>query len=346
MVYNNLGQSDLSVSRICLGTMTFGQQNSCKEAFEQLDHALDKGINFIDTAEMYPVPANPSTSGSTETFIGNWVKERKNRTRLVLATKVTGPGIHVAHVSKKLGFSRQRVFEAVDNSLRRLNTDYIDLYQLHWPERKTNCFGKLGFFIDPQDTWKDNFEEVVDTLFTLKTQGKILHWGISNETPWGAMRFLRHADRYKDFAPVAIQNPYNLLNRTFEIGLAEIAFREKIGLLAYSPLAFGLLSGKYHYRTSSPQHRLNQFKQMARYNSENTFKITGLYLNLAAEFEISPAQMSIAILLAKPWVSSVIIGATNLVQLDENIGAIDLTLKPELLEKVEKIHLMHQNPAP
>lgn len=311
-----------------------------------MDYAVDKGINFIDTAEMYPVPANPSTFGSTETFIGNWIQERKNRSRLVLATKVTGPGIHVAHVSEKLGFSPQRMFEAVDNSLRRLKTDYIDLYQLHWPERKTNCFGKLGFVIDPQDTWKDNIAEVVDTLFTLKTQGKILHWGVSNETPWGAMSFIRHAERYEDFAPVSIQNPYNLLNRTFEIGLAEIAFREKMGLLAYSPLAFGLLSGKYHDHTSSPQNRLNQFKQMARYNSENTYKIAGLYLELAAEFGISAAQMSIAILLSKPWVSSVIIGATNLLQLDENIGAMDLTLQPELLEKIDKIHLSNQNPAP
>lgn len=346
MLYNNLGRSALSVSRICLGTMTFGQQNTYEEAVAQLDLALDRGINFIDTAEMYPVPANPATSGSTEKFIGRWIQERKNRTKFVLATKVTGPGLHVSHVSPKLGFYRQRIMEAVDNSLSRLQTDYIDLYQLHWPERKTNCFGKLGFTVDPQDTWQENFAEVTDTLHELKTQGKILHWGISNETPWGVMRFLQAAKKYDDFSPLSIQNPYNLLNRTFEIGLAEIAYRESLGLLAYSPLAFGLLTGKYHNKTASPDNRLNQFKQMARYNSEYTYAVAEKYCKLAAEYGISPAQMSIAYLLTKPWVRSVIIGATNLSQLHENIGAIDLVLSTEIGERIEKIHLTHQNPAP
>lgn len=345
MIYQLLGNTDLRISRICLGTMTFGQQNTYEEARDQMNLAVTKGINFFDTAEMYPVPANPSTQGETETYIGRWLKEYKKRSDLIIATKATGPGVHVAHINPHLGFSKQRLSEALHHSLSRLGTDYIDLYQLHWPERKTNCFGKMGFTPE-NDGWEDNIADVVDTLYSFKQQGKIRYWGLSNETPWGVMRFLQEAKRYPDFMPVSIQNPYNLVNRTFEIGLAEIVFRENIGLLAYSPLAFGLLSGKYHYKQDVPQDRLNQFKQMARYNSPVTFEATSKYLEIAKSLSVSPAILSISYLLSKPYVHSVIIGATNLLQLEENISAFEWKPDDNMIGMIENVHKIIPNPAP
>lgn len=345
MIYQLLGKSDLNISKICLGTMTFGQQNTFEEARDQMNLAIENGINFIDTAEMYPVPANPSTQGKTEEYIGRWLKESNKRSELILATKATGPGIHVAHVSPDLGFSTQRLSDALDKSLSRLGTDYIDLYQLHWPERKTNCFGKMGF-IPENDGWEDNIGQVVETLYMFKQQGKIRHWGLSNETPWGLMRFMQEAGKYQDFMPVSIQNPYNLVNRTFEIGLAEISYRENIGLLAYSPLAFGLLSGKYHEKLDLPQDRLNQFKQMARYNSPVTFDATSKYLEIARNHSVSLAQMSISYLLTKPYVHAVIIGATNVLQLEENIRSIQWSPDEKLIGLIEEVHKLMPNPAP
>lgn len=346
MEYNFLGLSDVKVSRICLGTMTFGQQNSLNDAFGQLDLAEDMGVNFIDTAEMYPVPAHPDTQGRTEAYVGEWLYSRKNRHKFVLATKITGPGLHVKHVADNMVFSERRFEEAIHNSLLRLKTDYIDLYQIHWPERKTNCFGKLGFSVDTQDEWSDNINEVVEILQKFKNEGKIRHWGISNETPWGTMRYMQESKKFSDFQFLSIQNPYNLVNRTFEIGLAEMAYRENFGLLAYSPLAFGLLSGKFHEGRSKPSDRLHQFKNMARYNSPVTFEVVRKYLDIANQNGISMAKMSLAYLLTKSFVSSVIIGATDNIQLKENIESIHVKLSDEILNEIELVHKDFSNPAP
>jgi aryl-alcohol dehydrogenase-like predicted oxidoreductase len=346
MEYNKLGLSDLIVSKICLGTMTFGQQNALNDAFEQLDLATNYGVNFIDTAEMYPVPANPETQGKTESYLGDWFTSRKNRNKFILGTKVTGPGLHVKHINENMFFSEKRFSEALHNSLLRLKTDYIDLYQIHWPERKTNCFGKMGFSVDRDDTWSDNIQEVVQILHKFKSQGKIRYWGISNETPWGTMRYLQESKKISDFQLISIQNPYNLVNRTFEIGLAEMAFRENISLLAYSPLAFGLLSGKYHEGHSKPTDRLNQFKNMARYNSPVTFNVVSKYLDIANRHGISLAKMSLSYLMTKPYVTSVIIGATDNSQLKENMESIDITLSDQIINEIELVHKDFANPAP
>ncbi|MFZ1702861.1 MAG: aldo/keto reductase [Saprospiraceae bacterium] len=346
MEYTWLGRSDLKVSRICLGTMNFGQQNTQSEAVAQLEYALDQGINFVDTAEMYPVPANVTTQGMTESFIGEGIKKLNKRHQIILATKVTGPSLHVSHISSELGFSKSRMVDALEKSLKRLQTNYIDLYQLHWPERKTNCFGKLGYNHDQDDHWKDNINEIVQTLYDFKKEGKIRHWGISNETPFGLMRFLEEEKKEEGFLLTCIQNPYNLVNRTFEIGLAEMCIRKNIGVLAYSPLAFGLLTGKYHLNQSTPSDRLNQFKQMARYNGNQTYIAVQKYLDIAIKFNISLSQMSLSYLLTKPFIATVIIGATNLDQLKENIGAVDISLSKEIQQEIDIVHHEVSNPAP
>ncbi|MCB0395867.1 MAG: aldo/keto reductase [Flavobacteriales bacterium] len=345
MEYRKLGRTDIDVSVICLGTMTYGQQNTEAEAHEQLDYALDHGVNFIDTAEMYPVPRDPDTQGSTEKYIGTWLKARNNRNKVVLATKIAGPDDTLLHIRNPMGFGPVQLKDALDKSLKRLQTDYIDLYQLHWPERPNNRFGIRYFPATKNSEWKDNFASVLDTLQGFIKEGKIRHVGLSNETPWGVMRFLGEssADRPR---MVSIQNAYSLLNRTFEYGLSEISIREDVGLLAYSPLGFGLLSGKYYKKTDKPEDRLNQFKQFLRYHGPRCGEAVAEYVQLAEASDLTPAQMALAFVNHQPFVTSNIIGATTMDQLRENIGSANVTLSNEVLKEIGKINAMFPEPAP
>ncbi|HKK75372.1 MAG TPA: NADP(H)-dependent aldo-keto reductase [Saprospiraceae bacterium] len=348
MQYSRLGNTDLKVSKICLGTMTFGEQNSEAEGHDQLDYALKKGINFIDTAEMYAVPGRKETQGSTERIIGSWIKARKNRDQFILASKVTGPSAGLAHIRNPLKFNREQINTAIEGSLQRLQTDYVDLYQLHWPERKTNFFGKRGYPTaeSPTDQWKDNLHSIIEVLNDLVKAGKIRHWGLSNETAWGAMRYLHLAEMHDLPRPVSIQNPYSLLNRLYEVGLSEVSIRENCGLLAYSPMAFGLLSGKYHTGMARDAARLNIFKQMSRYNSDNSHEATAKYLAIAEKYDISLAQLSLAFVNTRPFVTANIIGATSMEQLRENIDSIQLEISPEIMKEINAVHEQIPNPAP
>ncbi len=346
MQYDTLGPTEHEVSKICLGTMTWGQQNTEAEAHEQLDYALERGINFIDVAEMYPVPSRKETQGRTEAYIGTWIAKRQNRDRYFLATKATGPSQNLSFIRDPLDFSREGLTQALEGSLERLQTDYVDLYQLHWPERKANYFGKRGFEYDPDDRWTDNIHEVLATLKEFMEEGKVRYIGLSNETPWGVMRFLREAEKHDLPRIVSVQNPYSLLNRTYETGLAEMSIREQAGLLAYSPLGFGLLSGKYHRKVADEKSRINQFAQMARYNSGNSWEATSRYLAIADAHGLSLAQMALAFVNTRPFVTSNIIGATSMEQLRENIDSIEVSLKPEVMEAIEAVHQKIPNPAP
>ncbi|MCM2302866.1 MAG: aldo/keto reductase [Flavobacteriaceae bacterium] len=344
MKYTFLPNTNLQVSKICLGTMTFGQQNTEKEAREQLNYAVSQGVNFIDTAEMYAVPGRKETQGSTEKFIGTWLKN--NRDKVVLATKIAGPNTVFSYIREELNFSKESIKSAIESSLTRLQTDYIDLYQLHWPERKTNIFGIRNYKHDETEEWSDNFSEVIETMNDCIKEGKILHYGVSNETSWGLMRYVEESRKLILPKPLTIQNPYSLLNRTFEINLAEIAHRENIGLLAYSPLAFGVLSGKYLEGKMPEDARLNLFPQMARYNKVNAKKATQLYFDLAQKNGMSLAHLSLAYLLQKPFLTSVIIGATKMEQLKENISSWNEKLSDEILKEIEAIFEKYPNPAP
>lgn len=346
MNYTTLGNTSLKVSKICLGTMTFGQQNTEAEGHEQLFYAVEQGINFIDTAELYSVPARKETQGSTERIIGTWLKKRKQRDRLIIASKVASPWPGLTHLRNPLRFDKAQITEALNGSLQRLQTDYIDLYQLHWPERKTNFFGQLGYVHSPNDSWEDNFLEILEIFRDLIKEGKIRFFGISNETPWGLMHFLRLSEKYKLPRCASIQNPFNLLNRTFEVGLAEMAIRENAGLLAYSPMAFGLLSGKYH-RWPKPQNtRISLFPTMARYNGKLAYKATEKYLKIAENHGLALAQMSLAFVNSRPFLTSNIIGATTMQQLKENIEAHRIQLSEDVVKEIESVHLEIPNPAP
>lgn len=346
MKYNKLGNTDIDVSVICLGTMTFGEQNSEAEAHEQLDYAFDHGINFLDTAELYAVPSTAENNGLTEQYIGTWLKNRSDRDKIIVATKVAGPSPNLTYIRKNMKFNRAQITEAVEGSLRRLQTDYIDLYQLHWPERKVNFFGKRGFKAS-NDPWEDNFLEILEIMQDLVKAGKIRHFGISNETPWGTSHFLNLSEKHDLPRAVSIQNPYSLLNRLFEVGLAEIAVREKVGLLAYSPLAFGLLSGKYHKKQDSERDRLNKFKsKLPRYSGENSYKATADYLEIAEEHGMTLAQMALQFINTRPFVTSNIIGATTMEQLKENISSVEVDLTKEILKKIEAVQERIPNPAP
>jgi aryl-alcohol dehydrogenase-like predicted oxidoreductase len=345
MKKTRLGDGDLSVASICLGTMTFGEQNSEAEAHAQLDYAMDQGINFFDTAEMYPVPARAETTGLTERFVGSWLR-RQARERIVLATKATGPGRTMNWIRNgQLNFSRANLQMALDGSLQRLQTDYVDLYQLHWPDRNVPMFGQAHF--DPeQERETVPLQETLAALAGFIEAGKIRHWGLSNETPWGVMKVLRLADELRLPRPVSVQNAYSLLNRTWENGLAEIGFRERISLLAYSPLGFGLLSGKYLHDPKTPG-RVNLFAGFAgRYGKPNTVPAVAAYAELAQRHGLTPTQLALGFAYGRWCVGSTIIGATTMAQLQENIAASEITLAPELLADIERIHLQFPSPAP
>ena len=347
MEYRRLGRTDIDVSVICLGTMTFGEQNSEAEAHAQLDYALDRGINFIDTAELYAIPPTAETYGRTEQFIGSWLKSSGRRDDIVLATKIAGPGEGwVDHIrGGKSRFDRTNIQQALEGSLRRLHTDYVDLYQLHWPERPTNFFGKLGYTHDAEGP-APHIEQTLEALGEMVEAGKIRHIGLSNETPWGVMKFIETAERMGLPRVVSVQNPYSLLNRTFEVGLAEVAHREEAGLLAYSPLGFGVLSGKYLDDAQPAGGRLTRWPHYDRYSNDQALAATRAYVELARENGLDPAQMALAFVNSRPFLTSNIIGATTMEQLKANIDSAELRLPETVLEGIEAIHTRHPNPSP
>ena len=347
MEYRKLGTTGLDVSVICLGTMTYGEQNTEAEAFAQLDYALEHGVNFIDCAEMYPVPPKPETCGRTEEYIGNWLAARGNRDKFVLATKVTGRSAAnsgVGHIRGGPRLTREQILKACDDSLARLRTDYIDLYQVHWPERQANFFGKLGYEHGEDDGV--SIAETLEVLAELVQAGKVRHIGISNETPWGMHEYLRLAETSGLPRIASIQNPYNLLNRAFEVGAAEMAIREQCGLLAYSPLAFGALSGKYLGGQKPEGARLTLFERFQRYTGPRAVAATEQYVALAREAGLDPAQMALAFVNRQPFVTANIIGATTMAQLESDIASASIQLDDALLQEIEAVHADNPNPAP
>ena len=345
MEYTTLPNSDIKVSKICLGTMTWGNQNTEADGFAQMDYAVEKGVNFFDTAELYPVPATKETQGRTSKIIGNWLKIKQNRDKIVLASKIAGPGDYTTHI-RTTGFKGDAIRQAIDLELKRLQTDYIDLYQLHWPERQTNTFGVRDYKPSAKDPWIDNFNEVLHELNALVKAGKIRAYGLSNEKSWGSMRYLEEVRKEKLPKISTIQNAYSLLNRVFEGDLAEISLRENMGLLAYSPLAFGVLSGKYIEGTAAKNARLNLFPRFARYSSEQATEATKAYLKLAKELGLSLTTMALAFVSGRPFVTSNIIGATTLEQLKENIDSIHTKLDEDTLKEINTIHSKIPNPSP
>ena len=341
-----LGTTDIEVSEICLGTMTWGQQNSQEEGFEQMDYALDMGINFFDTAEMYAVPPKKETQGSTETIIGNWFKERKNRDKIILATKVCGraPFTWLRDNEKPTEQTKEQIFEAVDKSLKRLNTDYIDLYQLHWPDRPMNLFGG-SITYQHVDSSSNSIDSILESLSELIKLGKIRHVGLSNETPWGTMEFIFHS-KNKNLPKVeSIQNAYNLLNRIFEFGGSEIAFREKVGLLAYSPLAQGYLTGKYQNGNLPKGSRKELFNRLQRYEGVGSEEAIDAYLNIAKKYNIDPSQLANQFVTTRPFVTSNIIGATNMDQLKLAVTSNQIPLTEEIENEIEEAFKLHGNVA-
>ena len=345
MDYNLLPNTDIKVSKICLGTMTFGKQNTEVEGHEQMDYALNQGVNFFDTAELYPVPADQYTQGDTESILGTWFKKTGHRDKIILASKIAGPGSYTKHIRKNLSFKKAHIDEAVEKSLKRLQTDYIDLYQLHWPERNTNFFSKRGYIHDPHEEWEENFEAVLDALESHIKAGKIRYIGLSNENPWGIMRFLE-ASKSPVTKMITIQNPYSLLNRLFEVGSAEVCHRENLGLLPYSPLAFGVLSGKYRHGKIPRNSRLALFKRLTRYSGKKSFEATERYAKLADEAGLSLTELSLAFVNDRSFVTSNIIGATTIEQLKENIATYKVRLSDEIIEAIDEINEDIPNPAP
>ena len=350
MNFKKLGNTDIKVSTICLGTMTWGEQNNQKDAFEQMDYALECGVNFFDTAEIYPSPCFENTYGSTEKIIGNWFKEKKNRDKIILASKIASKAENdlqwIREGSKNLGFDKKNMNSAIDASLKRLQTDYIDLYQLHWPERKVPKFGQLDFEYDPNENKWTPIEEVLENLNALVKEGKIRYVGLSNETPWGVMEFLQTSREKNLPRMMSIQNVYSLVNRVFDVANSEVSIREKCGLLAYSPLAGGRLSGKYINNKKPANARYTLWpRRFSRHNTERGEIAIEKYVNLAMKYNIAPATFANAFVNDRSFVTSNIIGATNMKQLKEDIDSIDLTLSKEMLEEIENIHLSDPNPC-
>jgi aryl-alcohol dehydrogenase-like predicted oxidoreductase len=349
MKYRKLGTTNIDVSVICLGTMTFGEQNSQQDGFDQMDYALERGVNFFDTAEVYPVMPRKETYGKTEEIIGNWFKQRKNRSKIILASKIASkteddlPWIREG--AQKLGFDKKNMNAAIDASLQRLQTDFIDLYQLHWPERKIAKFGKMDFEFDPNDNKWTQIEEVLDNLNNLIKAGKIRYVGLSNETPWGVMKFLNVAKEKILPRMMSIQNAYNLVNRVFDISNSEVSIREECGLLAYSPLAGGRLSGKYINQQPKNARYTLWPKRFDRHHTVRGEKAIAKYVDLAKKYNIAPSTFANAYVNDRPFVTSNIIGATTIEQLRENIDSIDITLSNEILHEIEDIHLSDPNPC-
>ena len=343
MEYNKLPGTNIEVSKICLGTMTWGTQNTKQEAFDQMDYAIDNGVNFIDTAELYPVPASADTYATTEVYIGKWLESRKSRDKIILASKIVGPGDYTAHI-RKTGFKGDSIETALDQSLKRLKTDYLDLYQLHWPERLSNYFGNRNFKYF-NDSWEDNFQEILLKLKKTIDSGKVRHVGLSNENPWGIMKFLEYS---KNELPkmITIQNPYSLINRLFEIGSGEICKRENVGLLAYSPLGFGVLTGKYRNGNVPKNSRLDLFPTMSRYTNDNCKNAIELYHQIAEKHNLTLTQLALAFVNDRPVVTSNIIGATNIEQLKENIYSINTKLSKEIIDEINLAQEKIPNPAP
>jgi aryl-alcohol dehydrogenase-like predicted oxidoreductase len=345
MEYRQLGRTDIKVSAICLGTMTWGEQNTLEEAHQQLDYALERGVNFIDTAEMYPVPPVAETYTQTEQIIGKWDKLKSSRDKVIVATKVAGPSEMMSYIRGGSKLNKEHITQAVEGSLERLAIDYIDLYQLHWPERSTNFFGQLGYVHkDQQDLTP--LQETLEVLQELQKAGKVRAFGLSNETPWGTMKYLELSEKLELPRMVSVQNPYNLLNRTYEVGMAEVSHREDIGLLAYSPMAFGVLSGKYLDGKRPADARLTLWDRFSRYTGPEASSATEAYVKLAQKYNLSPAQLSLAFVTSRPFVTSNIIGATKMEQLKENLDSIELTINQELMQEIEAIHTRWPNPAP
>ena len=348
MNFKKLGNTDLKVSSLCLGTMTWGEQNTEKEAFEQMNFSLEKGINFFDTAEIYPSPCFEKTYGATEEIIGNWLKEKKNRDKIILASKIAGPGLSWIRGGGKQ-YSEKNIKISIENSLKRLKTNYLDIFQLHWPERKTNFFGKLGFEHQPDakvENW-NKFESILKILKKFIDEGKIRYVGLSNETSWGLSKFLEESKLHNLPKVVSVQNPYNFLNRTYEVGLAEISIREEVGLLAYSPLAGGYLTGKYRNNEFPEKSRMNLFAEYyPRYRKVNSTEAIEEYWKISKEFNLDFAQMAIKFCEIQNFVNSVIIGATTMEQLKINVESVNVKLPNEILKKINEVQLKYPNPCP
>ena len=342
MKYRKLANTNLNVSVICLGTMTYGEQNTESEAHEQLDYSIANGINLIDTAEMYAIPPKEETQGLTEKIIGTWLAKRKDREKIYVATKVAGPGMEYLRGGSRL--DKKQIFQAVDDSLKRLQTDYIDLYQVHWPERKSNYFGRLGY--EYSDEMGVPIEETLEAMTDLVKSGRVRYIGVSNETPWGTSRYLNIAKEKSMQRIVTIQNPYSLLNRIYEVGLAEISQHENVGLLAYSPLGFGQLTGKYINKTEKNS-RLGLFGDwFTRYSNEECLRAVEKYLNIADKYNLSLTHLALAFVNTRPFVTSNIIGATTMEQLKENIDSVNIEITENMLEDINQVHSSQPNPAP
>ena len=344
MNYKNLGNTDLKISTICLGTMTWGEQNTQNEAYEQMDFALDQGVNFWDTAELYAVPPRKETYGDTEEIIGNWFEKTKKRNDVILATKVAGPARDYLRNGEN-SFIGKNLETALNNSLNRLKTDYIDLYQLHWPERKVNNFGRLGY-LHKENDW-NHFEDVLGELNMYIDQGKIRYIGLSNETPWGVLNFLEISKNKNLPRMISVQNPYNLLNRIYEIGLSEISIRDKIGLLAYSPLACGFLTGKYRNNQLPKHSRIERDGDFwTRYNKPNKNNAIEQYYKIAKKYALNMSQMSIKFCEIQDFMTSVIIGATTMEQLKTNVESVKVNLDSEAIKEINNVQKKYPNPCP
>lgn len=348
MKYNTLGVTGLEVSLICLGTMTFGEQNTEAEAFDQMDFATANGVNFFDTAELYAVPPRAETYGRTEEIIGNWFAKTGKRKDVILASKVVGAAGHLPWIrGGNARLNRAQINEALDGSLKRLQTDYIDLYQIHWPQRPVNTFGKLGydqFTVSGRES--DVILETLQTLGDAVSAGKIRHVGVSNETPWGVMKYLELAQVHNLPRIQSVQNPYSFLNRSFEIGLAEMAMQEKTGLLAYAPLAAGTLTGKYLDGQVPAGSRRAIDNRVSRYDRAGVDGIVRGYIDLAARFGLDVSVMAHAFVNTRPFLTSNIIGATKVDHIKTALASLDVILPPELLAEVEKLHAAHPVPCP